>query len=86
MPPQAPPELRDPPPAVLPDIQPVRLETVRWKVIEVDGQSGFALTARDYEALSRNMAELARWTKEARFQIDFYRNNARQAGDRKSVP
>lgn len=33
----------------------------------------FALTARGYEALSRNMAEMIRWAKEASWQLDFYR-------------
>lgn len=70
---------------MLPDIQPVKLETVKWRVLEQDGQPLFALTARDYEALSRNMAELARWTKEARYQLNFYRED-RQAGERKNAP
>jgi hypothetical protein len=37
------------------------------------GEPLFALTARGYEALSRNIAELTRWAQEASFQIHFYR-------------
>ena len=38
----------------------------------------FALTARGYEALSRNLAEMARWAKEASYQLDFYRRTRQQ--------
>ena len=58
---------------MLPAPEPVKLETVRWQVVEGGGESAFTLTARGYEALSRNLAEMARWTKEASYQLDFYR-------------
>lgn len=41
--------------------------------MDVGGEPMFALTARGYEALSRNMAEMIRWAKEASWQLDFYR-------------
>jgi predicted phage tail protein len=49
------------------------MESVQWRVVEVDGEPLFALTSRGYESLSRNMADLARWMKEAAYQIRFYR-------------
>jgi len=66
-------EAKLPPPAVLPPPEPVKLEAVRWAVLEYKGEALFALPARGYEALSRNMAELARWATEASWQLDFYR-------------
>ncbi len=39
----------------------------------MDGEPLFALTARGYEALSRNVADMVRWAREASWQIDFYR-------------
>lgn len=56
----------------------MKLETVRWQVVEVGGEALFALPARGYEALSRNLAEMARWSREASWQLDFYRRT-RQA-------
>lgn len=64
---------------MLPAPEPVKLETVRWQVVEVGGESAFALTARGYEALSRNLAEMARWAKEASYQLDFYRRTRQQS-------
>lgn len=63
---------------MLPAPEPVKLETVRWQVVEVGGETTFALTARGYEALSRNLAEMARWAKEASYQLDFYRRTRQQ--------
>lgn len=40
------------------------------------------LDAPQYEKLSRNMAEMLRWTKEASFQMDTYRGSA-HPGDSK---
>lgn len=58
---------------MLPSPDPVKLESVRWQVVEVGGEALFALPARGYEALSRNLAEMARWSREASWQLDFYR-------------
>lgn len=35
----------------------------------------YALDTRGYEALSRNLAEVARWMKEASWQLEFYRSS-----------
>lgn len=81
VPPKAqPPLLVDQPPLpVLPRPQPIRAESVQWRVVEVDGVPLFALTARGYEALSRNIADMIRWAGEASWQIDFYREQRKPA-------
>lgn len=65
---------------MLPTPEPVALENVEWRVVHVQGEPLFALTARGYEALSRNIAELTRWAQEASYQINFYRTRQKQAG------
>lgn len=68
---------------MLPDLQPVKMEAVQWQVVEVDGEPLFALTARGYESLSRNIADVARWMREASYQIKFYRGSQQPKGDSK---
>lgn len=68
---------------MLPRPEPVQTEQVQWRVVEVDGETMFALTARGYEALSRTMADTVRWVREASWQLDFYR--ADRLGDGKEV-
>lgn len=82
VPPKAQPstEAKEPPLPVLPRPEPVRVEQVKWQVVEVDGEPLFALTARGYEALSRNVSEMVRWAQEASWQLDFYRRG-RVAGE-----
>lgn len=79
-------EHKQPPLPVLPKPQPVRTETVKWQVVQVNGESLFAVTAQGYEALARNLAETIRWAKEASWQLDFYRETRQSAetqGDKK---
>lgn len=52
---------------------------MRWRVLQVDGVPHFALTAGDYEAMSRNVAEMTRWAIEASYQLDFYRRTRQPA-------
>lgn len=68
-------EPKQPPLPVLPKPQPVRTESVQWRLVQVDGETLFAVTARGYESLSRNLAETIRWAKEASWQLDFYRDS-----------
>lgn len=75
------PELpKQPPLAVLPEPAPVKMESVQWQVVEVEGEALFALTSRGYEALSRNVADLTRWISEAAYQIRFYREQRTTEG------
>ncbi|URA07017.1 hypothetical protein P9A47_gp49 [Xanthomonas phage Elanor] len=48
--------------------------------MEVNGEALFAVTARGYEALSRNLADTIRWAKEASWQLDFYRDTRQPDG------
>lgn len=36
------------------------------------------MTPRDYEIVSKNMAELLRWIKESKWQLDYYKNNLKE--------
>lgn len=72
-------EPKQPPLPVLPKPQPVKTEAVQWKVIQVDGESFFAVTTKSYEALARNLADTIRWAKEASWQLDFYRETRQPA-------
>jgi hypothetical protein len=57
----------------------VKLEDVQWTIVQSPaGEPLFALTARGYEALSRNIAELTRWAQEASYQINFYRTREQE--------
>lgn len=48
--------------------------------MQVDGESLFAVTAKGYESLARNLADTIRWAKEASWQLDFYRDTRQPAG------
>lgn len=71
--PQVPDEIKQPPPPVLPVLDPIKTESVQWRIVEVGGETLFALPARGYEALARNLADTIRWVQEASWQMDFYR-------------
>lgn len=79
-------EIKAPPAAVLPLPDAVHLEAVKWQVFDSTGGPMFALPARGYEALARNMAELTRWMVEARYQLDFYRLNRQPPPEPAMVP
>jgi hypothetical protein len=40
--------------------------------VQVDGTPMFALTAKGYEAMARNLADVAQWMQEASWQLNFY--------------
>lgn len=56
-------------------------------MVQVGGESLFAVTAKGYESLARNLADTIRWAKEASWQLDFYRDTRQSAeqpqGDKK---
>ena len=67
------PESRPP----IPDPEPIQVLPLKWVVITPDRLPEgryvfFALTPREYENLSANMAEFLRWIKEARWRLDYY--------------
>ncbi len=71
--------------AVLPAPHPIALHNIEWEVIvEVDGEDTqvyFALSPGDYESLSLNMAEILRWIRESKWQLEYYRDEVEQDGD-----
>ena len=58
---------------------------MRWQVIETEGEPWFALSARSYESLSRNLADLVRWVSEASYQIKFYREQRLPVDDKSTT-
>jgi len=59
---------------MLPAPEPVSLLPVEWRIVRVDGLPAFALSAHGYENLSRNMADILRWMREADHQLNHYRS------------
>lgn len=74
-------ETKQPPQPVLPTPDPVAFESFTWRVVVVSGEPLIALDPKDYEALARNLAELARWAGEASYQIEFYRRRQEPANE-----
>ena len=67
---------------MLPLPAPIDLEEIQWEILEAEGGTFFALKPKGFEALSRNVAEVTRWTTEAKYQLDFYR---RTRGDKEDA-
>lgn len=69
------PDVRPP----LPNPRPIETAPFKWQVItrerlpEGDNWVYYAITPKDYEVLSRNMADILRWVREARWRMDYYR-------------
>lgn len=57
----------------LPEIDPVRTFPVEWEVVETADGARFAVTPKGYENLAKTQADVLRWVKEARKQLDVYR-------------
>lgn len=63
----------------LPNPKPIETSPFTWKVItpdrlpDGDGWVYYGITPRAYGTLSRNMAEILRWIKEAKWRLDYYR-------------
>ena len=57
----------------LPRPAPIQLVRVEWVVVQTEDGSVFALTPEQYENLSLNTAEILRYVREARSQLDYYR-------------
>lgn len=61
----------------LPPPEPIETLPLEWDVITNENAPEgewvfFALTPEQYEVLSRNMAEILRWVKEAQWRLDYY--------------
>lgn len=75
-----------------PSPEPVKMGQFRWKVLTPDiaeawvedakkgdtpGQVWYAISPKNYEVLSNNIAELKRYIKQQQAIIDYYRKNAK---------
>lgn len=78
--------MNEPKVIVLPDPHPIELYNINWEVIIVKDPDGtekvyFALSPGDYESLSLNMAEILRWISEAKWQLKYYQDEAKDYGN-----
>lgn len=68
------------PPTVqpLPDPEPIRAYPFDWDVMRPDRLPEgdwvrYGITPQEYENLSRTMADMIRWAREAKWRLDYYR-------------
>ena len=71
-------------PAV-PNPEPIDTAPIEFKVLTPetipDGEYVFyGITVQDYETLARNMADILRWVKEAKWRLDYYRGEGELDG------
>lgn len=70
----------------LPNPKPIETSPFKWKVVtrdrlpEGDRWVYYAITPQEYEVLSRNMAEMLRWVREAKWRLDYYRGEGELDG------
>ena len=62
---------------LLPKPAPIELRGVEFTVVQGEGGNLLALTAREYEDLALNQAEVLRYVQEADDQLDYYREALR---------
>lgn len=65
-------DLPEPQKAILPLPNEIQTETV---FIEVTEDGDVVLTAEEFQIMMDNIAEIYRWVREARFQLDYYRSD-----------
>ncbi len=73
-------EIKQPDPTPpLPNPRPIETAPFKWRVITSDrlpkgeGWVYYGITPKQYEILSKNMADILRWVKEAQWRLDYYR-------------
>lgn len=57
----------------LPHPEPIETEEVLFHVIET---GDICLTGDQYDAMSRNISDILRWVREARWRLDWYHDDA----------
>ncbi len=71
----------------LPNPKPIETSPFKWRVITPDrlpeggGWVYYGITPKSYEVLARNMADILRWVKEAKWRLDYYRGEGLFDGD-----
>lgn len=66
--------LKTPKSPTVPKPQPIKTYPIHWIVIVQENDVYFAITAKDYENLSKTNADILRWVQEADWRLDFYKN------------
>ncbi len=70
----------------LPNPNPINTAPFKWKVLthtrlpEDDRWVYYGITPKAYEVLSRNMADMLRWVREAKWRLDYYRGEGQIDG------
>lgn len=70
----------------LPNPKPIETSPFKWHVITHDRLPKgnrwvyYGITPKEYEVLSRNMAEMLRWVREAKWRLDYYRGEGELDG------
>ena len=59
----------------LPDPNPIVMNNIKWKVINLDSKIYYGLAVADYELLASNMLELKRYIIAQKNIITYYREN-----------
>jgi hypothetical protein len=72
----------------VPNPRPIETSPIEWFVITPDrlpnGENWvyYGITPKQYETLSRNMADILRWVKEAQWRLQYYRGEGKLDGQR----
>lgn len=71
----------------LPNPKHIETGSFKWRVItsdrlpEGDQWVYYGITPKQYEVLSRNMADMLRWVREAKWRLDYYRGEGELDGE-----
>jgi hypothetical protein len=69
----------------LPNPEPINTAPIEFKILTPetipDGEYVYyGMNVRDYETLARNMADILRWVKDAKWRLDYYRGEGELDG------
>jgi hypothetical protein len=73
----------------LPNPRPIDTADFEWKVITPERLPNtpnfvyYGITPTQYETLSRNIADILRWVREAKWRLDYYRREGDLDGRRR---
>jgi hypothetical protein len=61
----------------IPDPNPIVMNNIKWKIINLDNKIYYGISVADYELLSTNMLELKRYILAQKNIIIYYRDNTK---------
>ena len=70
----------------IPDPRKIEVRPFKWRVLTPDSLPKdkrwvyYGITPKQYEILSRNMADILRWIREARWRLRYYRGKGQVDG------